>query len=73
MKKNKLKKNEVLCPDGIARRFDITSKEDKRTGRVRFQNKSVSGFNIKGIFVPNVVATNGNAFQYYGGSPIEVD
>jgi len=72
MKKIKLKKNEVLCPDGLVRRFDITSKEDKRTGRVRFQNKSVSGFNIKGLFVPNVVMANGNAFQYYGGSPIKV-
>lgn len=69
----KLKDNEVICPDGIVRRFNSTTTVDARCGRVRFQGKSVQGFNIKGLFVPNVVTKNGNAFQYFGGSPIEVN
>jgi len=66
----KLKDNEVLCPDAIIRRFDT---KNGMVGRVRFQGKSVQGFNIKGLFVPNVVTKNGGAFRYYGGSPIAVD
>lgn len=61
--------NMVVCPDGIERRFDA---HNGQTGRVRFSGKSVKGFNVDGLFVPDVTSKNGSAFRFFG-SPVETE